>query len=189
MTHNVNATYDQKFAPLAWRGRGSLVYYGGLTNRTRLVKAFSYALPAVCVVFLAAANFLEAQISLKETAILGVLTCNFPLMAHALTKSYVTRMYYDADKDTFTASTYGLLTREVLHVFTPEDVEVTPTKAMTSCKVRGIPLIVHKKNFFDLEMYQKMMGYDKPHGYNISPEQEEEYLEKIRREKQEKTKK
>ncbi|XP_069113728.1 transmembrane protein 70 homolog, mitochondrial-like [Argopecten irradians] len=153
--------------PLTDAVKGNLVYYGNITKSIKIVKIFSVSTSgvALCLLPFVMPNILELPPVLQFMLGSGVsfFMLGTPLMIHAMTKRYVTDLYYNKDSNTFTAATLSFFCRRKVRVFTTEDVTF-PSMASVLCfmKVKGKPLFIDPSGFRSREAYIKLMGYDKP---------------------------
>ena len=120
---------------------------------------------------------------LATGAFFSFFTFATPLLIHWISKKYVTDLYYNTEKDSYTAYTYTLLLRKkkvrtnnasfflacVVNLvlfqleFRPADVEIPELPSMfTTFKAHDVPLFVDASQFTAVEHYGKIMGYDKP---------------------------
>ena len=84
-------------------------------------------------------------------------------MMHWITKRYVTRLYYDNEKQLFTSVTWSLFLRENVMTFQPRDIERPEgTGFMYTVKVFDKPLFFDMNAFTSKEAYGKLMGFDVP---------------------------
>ncbi|XP_033755393.1 transmembrane protein 70 homolog, mitochondrial-like [Pecten maximus] len=153
--------------PLVDAEKGNLVYYGPITKSIKIVKIFSVSTSGIALSLLpfVMPNILELPAVLQFMLGSGVsfFMLGTPLLIHALTKRYVTDLYYNKDSNTFTVSTLTFFCRRKVRVFTPEDVTF-PSMASVLCfmKVKGTPFFVDPSKFRSRDAYIKLMGYDKP---------------------------
>ncbi|XP_060078924.1 transmembrane protein 70 homolog, mitochondrial-like [Ylistrum balloti] len=171
--------------PLVDEKKGILVYDGPITKNIKLVKIFSLSTSGIALVLL---PFVLPDI-VKLPAVLQFMLgsgvsffmLGTPLIIHALTKRYVTDLYYNKDSSTFTVTTLTFFCRQKVREFTQEDVTF-PNLTTMFCflKVKGAPLMFFPSNFRSKEGYIKLMGYDKPmdfsdiEGFGESPEKKDE---------------
>lgn len=170
-------------------GRGTLVYVSPLTRRVKSLKAVSfvssilgfYVLPHVVLKTPTFAGQLAAALSIS------FLIFGTPLLLHNLVKRLVTRIYYNEETNTFTTSTISLFLREKTLSFTPEEVEISP-RMVSAIAVQGHHLLISQEDFFDPDMYRKLLDFDKKLAeFNLSPEEEEKLRQEIRMEMEMKT--
>ncbi|KAL6443427.1 hypothetical protein ACFW04_002937 [Cataglyphis niger] len=150
------------------------IYYGTLTRQIRALKIFSLltstgGLLAQPLLYSKAIESGNTGAVLGIFAFIGFLTVTTPLLIHIVTRKYVTHLYYDVKEDKYIANTYSLFVKKKELVFTPDDVVVPDVTGMfTSCIIKGIPLFLEQKFFYDSTHYIRIMGYDKPIDYKLS---------------------
>ncbi|KAK0161148.1 hypothetical protein PV327_009654 [Microctonus hyperodae] len=150
-----------------------LVYHGPLAKKIKMIKLFSistslfnltiqpYLLPRILD---------SGSIAATVTAALcfGFFIVVTPILLHVLTKKYVIDIYYDKEKNTYTASVYTFLAQLRKIEFTPHDVEQPELRQMlTNCYIKGQPLLLDFSNFLDPIHYSTIMGYDKPMNFQL----------------------
>lgn len=161
---------------------------GTVAGRVKLLKMFSIStsIAGACLLPKIYVELGEQYSAPAKMAVMGV-TSFFvfmsPVLVHLLSKRYVAWIYYDEETNKFSASTFNFISMEVVHTFTPEDVVIVHG-ALSSIKVRGVPLLFDANSFFDRKYYKKIMGFDKPAEWMLS---EEELAEEERREEREKS--
>lgn len=97
----------------------------------------------------------------------GFFTFITPVTLHYVTKGYVVRLYYNKEKDLYTAITYNIFLREKKTEFTPEDVEVPGiSKMFTTFYAKKKSMLINPMLFPIASDYQHLMGYDKPFTFN-----------------------
>jgi len=150
-------------------GSAAMIYEGLLTTQVRLVKAFSLATSVVGLAFQPILFYHSQQLTanvstfLAAGAFFSFFTLGTPLLIHSVCKKYVTAMYYDKRKRSYTAVTYGLMLTRKRITFRPEDVRVPDVPGpFTTFLAGGVPLFVDGDQFSAIEHFGKIMGYDKP---------------------------
>lgn len=92
-----------------------------------------------------------------------------PVILHFITKGYVSRLYHNRDKDTYTAITYSIFLTEKRNMFHQRDVKVPSVHKMFTTFYAGtMGLLINPDNFIIPEDYNHLMGYDKP--FTFDPE-------------------
>uniref|UniRef100_A0A8D8Y705 Transmembrane protein 70 homolog, mitochondrial n=1 Tax=Cacopsylla melanoneura TaxID=428564 RepID=A0A8D8Y705_9HEMI len=152
-----------------------LVYEGPLSSRIRHAKIFSLSSSAIGLAMqpVLYQKTLEAGTGLAVTiggaVFLGFFTFVTPVLLHLVSRKYVTHLFYNPSTEEFTASTYNIFLRPKVTVFKADDVTRPELPTMfASFYVRGKPLFADPENFTSLEVYKKMMGYDKPIDMKLS---------------------
>ncbi|XP_002742253.1 transmembrane protein 70, mitochondrial-like [Saccoglossus kowalevskii] len=142
---------------------GTLIYTGPVTGIVKAVKFFSLSTSMMTAAILpwylkVAGNDVLTYIA----SLLGIAVFITPVLLHALARTYVTRMYYNAATDTYTAVTVTFILRDKYMAFTPNDVEVPGiTNLLTTFKAKGRSLLVDPMAFTNPNDYNHIMGYDK----------------------------
>ncbi|KAI5700912.1 hypothetical protein M8J75_004138 [Diaphorina citri] len=152
-----------------------LIYEGPLASRIRLAKLFSLSSSMIGISLqpILYQKTLEAGTGLAVTIggaiFLGFFTFVTPVLLHLVSRKYVSHLFYNPNTDEFTASTYNIFLVPKLTIFKAIDVTRPDLPTMfASFYVRGKPLFVDPENFTDIELYKKMMGYDKPVDLKLS---------------------
>ncbi|XP_070552761.1 transmembrane protein 70, mitochondrial-like [Ptychodera flava] len=156
--------------------KGQLVYQGPATSIVRGVKFFSLSTSVITLAILPW-FFMEAGNEFMKVfgGALSAVVFITPVMLHILARSYVTKMYYNSVRDTFTAVTFTLFLRNRFTEFTADDVEIPGvTNLLTTFKVKGQSLLVDPNAFPNPNDYNHLMGYDKYERINM-----EELMKKV----------
>ncbi len=141
------------------------IYNGILSTQIKLVRSFSLmtsliGVAAQPILFLKMEN---AALAFSAGAFFSFFTFGTPLLVHAVSKKYVTRLYYDKASDVYTAVTYSLFLRPKETKFRASDVTRPEIPSMfTTFKANDVPLFVDSSCFENPKHYGKIMGYDKP---------------------------
>ena len=162
----------------------NLIYRGPLSNMVKMVKLFSLSTSGISVIILQMMFMANESGALKvigsSMAAILLLT---PIVLHWITKSYVTKIYFDHATDTYTAYTVNFFLTTSKWEFTPADVEIPAIRnLMTSVLVKGKPLLLNPVAFYHPNHYSHLMGYDKlPDNFSLeelekayAPDSEEE---------------
>lgn len=100
--------------------------------------------------------------------VIGFFTFLTPAILHYVTKGYVVRLYHDADRDAYTAVTYGVFLTEKRRAFHQAQVSVPAvSKMFTSFYADKVGLLVNPDLFDTPHDYNHLMGYDKPFNFVI----------------------
>lgn len=100
--------------------------------------------------------------------VICVFTFLTPVLLHLVTKSYVVRLYHNADRDTYTAVTYSVFLTEKRSTFHQEQVRIpTVHKIFTTFYADNKGLLVNPDVFVLPQDYNHLMGYDKPFMFSI----------------------
>ncbi|KAI1309376.1 Transmembrane protein 70 -like protein, mitochondrial [Halotydeus destructor] len=106
---------------------------------------------------------------LSFAGFLGLVAVMTPIILNILTKRYITQLYFDHEKKVFTSYTLSLLNRRRCTTFTASDVTLPPLEGpFTSFKVFNKPYLVDPAQFSERQVYEHLMGYDKPLEQEIS---------------------
>ncbi|KAM3929275.1 transmembrane protein 70, mitochondrial [Leptodactylus fuscus] len=150
-----------------------LVYIGNLGKAVRVVKLFSYSTSVFTLILLpmvlAKSGIGVDSLPLKIAfySMVGFFTFITPVTLHFLTKGYVIRLYYNKEKDLYTAVTYNAFLMEKRTEFSPEDVEVPGmSKMFTTFYAKKKSMLINPMLFPSSNDYQHLMGYDKPFTFN-----------------------
>lgn len=152
-----------------------LIYEGPLASRIRLAKLFSLSSsmiglslqPILYQKTIAAGTGLAVTIG--GAVFLGFFTFVTPVLLHLVSKKYVSHLFYNPRTEEFTACTYNLFLFPVLTNFKAHEVTRPELPTMfASFFVRGKPLFADPDNFTSIELYKKMMGFDKPLDLKVS---------------------
>ncbi|CAD5116327.1 unnamed protein product [Dimorphilus gyrociliatus] len=146
---------------------GKLVYEGKITVQVKLVKGFSVTTSALGLALqplvFKGLSTLPIVLQVMMGSGIGFFVLATPLLLHTITKRYVTHMYYDSEKDTFTATTLSLLLKEKQLTFKPDDVEVPEISGIFShVKAKGKPLFIDISGVLDKAAYKRLLKYDQP---------------------------
>ena len=133
------------------------------------VKMFSYT-TTVATMFMMPYLLSETQLATRSLAVQAIIiaiaslfTFVSPVLLHLLTKRYVTRMYHDAEEDTYTAVTYNVFIMEKKTVFKQGEVRIPAGPKMFTTFYAGRLGMMVDPDFFQLPSdYNHLMGYDKP---------------------------
>ncbi|XP_073406880.1 transmembrane protein 70, mitochondrial [Dendrobates tinctorius] len=161
-----------------------LVYVGSLGKAVLGVKFFSYS-TSMLSLFILPVIFAKSGIGFDSIAIkmaffsmIGFFTFVTPVTLHFVTKGYVVRLYYNKERDLYTAITYNALLVEKKTEFSPEDVEVPGmSKMFTTFYAKKKSMLINPMLFSNSSDYQHLMGYDKPFTFNpedINPPSKEQ---------------
>ncbi|XP_075682226.1 transmembrane protein 70, mitochondrial isoform X2 [Rhinoderma darwinii] len=150
-----------------------LVYIGNLGTAVLGVKFFSYSTSMISLLILPMI-LLESGIGVDSLplkiaffSMVGFFTFVTPVTLHFVTKGYVVRLYYNKDKNLYTAVTYNAFLREKRTDFSPEDVEVPGiSKMFTTFYAKKKSMLINPMLFPNSSDYQHLMGYDKPFTFN-----------------------
>ncbi|XP_076303748.1 transmembrane protein 70 homolog, mitochondrial [Lasioglossum baleicum] len=117
------------------------------------------------------------EVSLGLMCFISLYTMCTPLLIHYIIgKKYVIDMYYNPEKNKYTAEMYNVLLKRRKVEFSEDDVDVPDvTGPFTTCYVKGKPLFFNEPGFSDLVYYHKIMGNYKPIDFHLSHD-----VEKIR---------
>ncbi|KAL2742267.1 hypothetical protein V1477_009896 [Vespula maculifrons] len=151
----------------------SEIYHGILKSKVRNLKIFSLGTTACTIAiqpfFITNCSTLDSIIGIVGSIVFTMFSIFITLLLHIITRRYVTYIYYDSEKDKYLATTYSLFLRENKIEFTPADVALPKINAMiTTCFIKGKPLLFDENYFNDYSHYQKIMGFDKPIDYKLS---------------------
>ena len=146
------------------------IYEGILSTQIKLVKGFSLmtsvlGITAQPILYFHIQNAAQVQLpaAMAFGAVFSFFTFVTPLLVHSVAKKYVTKMYYDSRKDTYTAVTYSFLIRPKEVKFKADEVQVPDIPGMfTTFKAKNKALFVDGDAFDNPQHYGKIMGYDKP---------------------------
>ncbi|CAH8826516.1 unnamed protein product, partial [Trichobilharzia szidati] len=140
--------------------RGSLVYKS--PHNRIVLGAKTFSLMSSSTVFLLQ-PLLFTNISNPKVfgvALFGgiVFSLSTPLLLHILTRSHVTKLYYNKKSRIFTAYMKGILLTNKKLEFTAEEVKYAePAFTMASITVRGTPLFISEEEFTDVEVYKHLV--------------------------------
>ncbi|CAJ0925152.1 unnamed protein product [Ranitomeya imitator] len=150
-----------------------LVYVGSLGKAVLGVKFFSYSTSLISLVILpvifakSGIGFDSIPIKMAFFSMIGFFTFATPVTLHLVTKGYVVRLYYNKERDLYTAITYNALMVEKKTEFSPEDVEVPGmSKMFTTFYAKKKSMLINPMLFSNSSDYQHLMGYDKPFTFN-----------------------
>ncbi|XP_032687777.1 transmembrane protein 70 homolog, mitochondrial [Odontomachus brunneus] len=154
--------------------RISEIYYGNLTKNIRSLKIFSL-ITSIGGLLFQPFFYMKAVENGNTEAVIGIfalisfIAVSTPILLNLVTKKYVTHIYYDPSEDKYIANTYNLFVVKKKLEFTPEDVVVPDVNGMfTNCIIKGTPLFLEQKFFYDPSHYIRIMGYDKPVDFKLS---------------------
>ncbi|NXY83091.1 TMM70 protein, partial [Alcedo cyanopectus] len=147
---------------------GRLVYKGNLAKAVLGVRFFSYS-TSIFNLFMVPYIVLKTGVGFDSLflqaafyGLIGVFTFITPITLHVLTKGYVVRLYYRADRDTYTAITYSAILAEKATVFHQKDVKIPDiTRMFTTFYAKTKSMLVNPMLFPDPRDYNHLMGYDK----------------------------
>lgn len=94
-----------------------------------------------------------------------------PLILNWFTKRYVTKLYYNDQNEQFTAKHLNIINRDVSLTYKSKDVQVPEVLGIFSSYIVGPkkrPLFVDPNQVIDMDIYKKMLGYDRP--VDLKPE-------------------
>ncbi|XP_055371390.1 transmembrane protein 70 homolog, mitochondrial [Condylostylus longicornis] len=149
------------------------VYYGSLTPRMKAVKVFS--LTTSLTGLLAQPVLLEQGTKIGGTG-MAIFLCGFagfftfvtPFLLHIITRNYVTELFYDLNRDEYTANTISLFLQKLETKFKVDDVKVPEVPGMfTSIQVGKTSLFLDPSQFTEPDHYVRIMGYDKPIDFKL----------------------
>ncbi|KAG8570602.1 hypothetical protein GDO81_011344 [Engystomops pustulosus] len=156
-----------------------LVYIGNLGKAVHGVKFFSYSTSVISLIllpmFFAKSGIGVDSLPLKIVfySVVGFFTFITPVTLHFVTKGYVVRLYYNKEKDLYTAITYNAFLMEKRTQFSPEDVEIPGmSKMFTTFYAKKKSMLINPMLFPNPSDYQHLMGYDKPftfHPEDVNP--------------------
>lgn len=147
---------------------GQLVYSGPQNTTVLLVKSFSLStsLVAVCLQpiiwskYLAEVDSAAALLYIITTMTLSAVMLGTPFLLHILTKRYVKELYYDAEKDQWTAVVYNIFVRETTVQFRSNQIQ-TAVGAFATVVADGRPLLIAPQLIQNVDIKTKLLGYDK----------------------------
>ncbi|XP_069816064.1 transmembrane protein 70, mitochondrial isoform X2 [Dendropsophus ebraccatus] len=150
-----------------------LVYVGNLGTAVLGVKFFSYSTSMISLIILPMI-FTKSGIGIDSLPLkiaffgmVGFFTFVTPVTLHYVTKGYVARLYYNKEKDLYTAVTYDVFLREKRTEFSPQDVEVPGvSKMFTTFYAKKKSMLINPMLFPSSSDYQHLMGYDRPFTFN-----------------------
>ncbi|XP_072024125.1 transmembrane protein 70 homolog, mitochondrial-like [Amphiura filiformis] len=141
---------------------GPLIYKGDLNTMLKLLKIFSLTSSLIGCAVVPLILYNSSSIISFIFASMAGMTVFTPLLLHWFTKGYVTHMYFNREKDTYTALTYTFLLRAKKLQFTPDDVKVPAILNMfTSFTAKDVPLLVDDTRFDNPNDVMHLKGYDK----------------------------
>ncbi|XP_077983271.1 transmembrane protein 70, mitochondrial-like [Glandiceps talaboti] len=163
---------------------GSLVYQGTATSLVKGVKFFSLSTSLLTLGLLPVLFNHNGSLALNYIGgIFATIIFITPVLLHTISRTYVTRLYYNSKKDTYSAFTFTLFLRDRLTKFTPNDVQVPGiTNLFTTFTVNGKALLVDPSAFSNPNDYNHLMGYDKHE--QLNPEEIIKKIEESRKENQ-----
>jgi hypothetical protein len=149
------------------RKYGKLIYKGQLTSKLKTIKMFSISTSVVGLCFVPYICNLQEMPLFGKIIALGttsLFTFCTPVFLQLLTRRHVNRMYFDYEKDVFTAFIYSFFLSEYKIEFNLKDIEVSDgfftTLLIKNHKNR--PLFVDYDQIYDVNLIEKILGYDKP---------------------------
>ena len=117
------------------------------------------AQPLLYSSFMALPSILQALMG----GTLGLFIFVNPFAFHWMTKRYITSLYYERNRQVFTAETLSFFLRKKTRKFQAEDVHVPDIPGVfTTFTVDNRPFLIDPGMFLNLEVYKKLMGFDKP---------------------------
>lgn len=168
---------SQSLSTTGYTEDGILVYTGSLGTAVRGVKIFSYSTSGASLILMPQILFKTglgvSSIALQVSfcCIVGFFTFLTPILLHLITKGYVIRLYYNPDKDTYTAITYSVFLTEKRCVFHQSQVRIPAVSKMFTTFYAGhIGLLVNPDLFTIPHDYNHLMGYDKPFSFSKDDE-------------------
>ncbi|KAG8014395.1 Cholesterol 7-alpha-monooxygenase [Nibea albiflora] len=156
-----NLYNGQHFFQPVYKARWS----GGLPG----IKLFSYSTTGASL-FIMPYILMKTGLGLQSFAMqaafcgfIGFFTFLTPILLHLITMGYVSRLYHNPDKDTYTAVTYSFFLSEKRRVFHQKQVKIPAvSKVFTTFYADHMGLLVNPDLFPIPHDYNHLMGYDKP---------------------------
>ncbi|XP_037547818.1 transmembrane protein 70, mitochondrial [Nematolebias whitei] len=152
---------------------GDLIYSGTLGSAVRGVKLFSYTTSGASLVIMpqillhSGLGVDNLALQVLMCSVIGVFTFLTPVLLHFMCKSYVIRLYYNPDTDTYTAITYSVFLTEKRCVFHQKEVKIPAvSKIFTTFYGGRVGLLVNPDLFPFPQDYNHLMGYDKPFSFS-----------------------
>ncbi|XP_010752655.1 transmembrane protein 70, mitochondrial isoform X1 [Larimichthys crocea] len=148
---------------------GNLIYTGNMDRVVRGIKLFSYSTTGASL-FVMPYILMKTGLGLQSFAMqaafcgfIGFFTFLTPILLHLITMGYVSRLYHNPDKDTYTAITYSFFLSEKRRVFHQKQVKIPAvSKVFTTFYADHMGLLVNPDLFPIPHDYNHLMGYDKP---------------------------
>lgn len=148
---------------------GKLVYVGRLTSQLYRAKTLSLSSSVLGLLLLPFLNNTLSTSSLFSQAFVYGTTGFFifvtPMFAQFLSRRYVSRLYYNYDEKKFKAVLFSFFMFEYKIEFGLDDVHVPELPGVfTTLQLKSSKrnLFVDLNTFSDVELVQKIYGYDKP---------------------------
>ncbi|KAG9478584.1 hypothetical protein GDO78_012310 [Eleutherodactylus coqui] len=152
-----------------------LVYIGNLGTAVLGVKFFSYSTSVISLIIVplvlekSGIGINSLPLKIAFLGMVGFFTFLTPVILHHVSKGYVVRLYYNKEKDLYTAITYNVFLREKRTEFSPADVEVPGvSKMFTTFYAKKKSMLINPMLFPNSGDYLHLMGYDKP--FTLMPE-------------------
>lgn len=160
--HTIQSSWTRSYSAKANSAPSELIYQGPLTTMVKVVKFFSLSTTIIsaCIIPYLLTYGQPGAMTSIGISFASVMIAT-PVLLHWLSRSYVTRLYYDEDKEAYVAKTVTFILREATHNFSKRDVDV-PSMAnlFTTFQANGRPFLVDPRGFINPNHFSQLMGYD-----------------------------
>jgi hypothetical protein len=149
------------------RKYGKLIYKGQTTSKLKAIKIFSISTSLIglgLVPYICTLQDIPLFAQVMALATTTLFTLCTPFFLQLLTRRHVNRLYYDYDKDKFTAFIFNFFLLEYKIEFSLNDIIVSDG-IFTTFLIKNLnkrPLFVDYNQIYDVSLVEKILGYDKP---------------------------